>query len=128
MLSIKFEDLLRATLPERSGNVGWIGVSPRGDIYHVVVPVDTQIARGVMAGNCPTDGTPFGGYTNWLYFRCPPYEDTGRDVLELRYEQAGKTAVELIRWLSSRGVEASVEPDPRAGLQANGPGPQVSHP
>ncbi|MFC1835618.1 hypothetical protein ACFL2Q_12920 [Thermodesulfobacteriota bacterium] len=75
MLRIKLSDILRATLTVRSGNEGWIGVSATGDEYHVVVPVDRQIARGVMACNRPTDGTPFGGYSGWLYFRCPPYED-----------------------------------------------------
>ena len=44
MLRIKVQDVGRATLPVRSGNEGWIGVSPKGDDYHVVVPVDVQIA------------------------------------------------------------------------------------
>jgi hypothetical protein len=75
MLCIHVRDVRRATLPLRSGNEGWIGLSPSGDGYHVVVPVDAQIAKGVMACNWPTDGTPFGGYTGWLYFRCEPYDD-----------------------------------------------------
>ena len=119
MLKIKFQDIVRATLPVRSGNEGWIGVSPLGEAYHVVVPVDTQIARGVMACNVPEDGTPFGGYTKWLYFRCSPYEDAGDDNAELKYKQARETAGGLLKWLASLGVEASVEPDSEAGQPAS---------
>jgi len=111
MVKIKFSDLFRATLPVRSGNEGWFGVSPQGDAYHVVVPVDTQIARGVMACNRPTDGTPFGGYANWFYFRCPPCEYDGDDEVELtaaRMLRAGRTAGNLIAWLASYGVEGII--------------------
>lgn len=111
MLRVRFQDVLRATLPIRSGNEGWIGVSPKGDDYHVVVPVDLQIARGVMACNRPTDGTPFGGYARWLYFRCPPYEDEGKDDTLKRAEQAEKTSRELVRWLACYGIEAEYECD-----------------
>jgi len=106
MLRIRFQDVLRATLPLRSGNEGWIGVSPTGDDYHVVVPVDVQIARGVMACNRPTDGTPFGGYSGWLYFRCPPYEDAGADDENLRAIQARETSVKVVAWLGSFGISA----------------------
>jgi len=111
MLRVKFQDVVRATLPIRSGNEGWIGVSPRGDEYHVVVPVDVQIARGVMACNRPTDGTPFGGYAGWLYFRCPPYDDEGKDDKVERVKQARTTGEKLVRWLASYGIEAQCEPD-----------------
>jgi len=76
----------------------------------VVVPVDVQIARGVMACNRPTDGTPFGGYANWLYFRCPPYEDEGTDYELGRIEQARKTCEKLLQWLASYGIEAECDP------------------
>jgi len=109
MLRIKFHDLLRATLPVHSGNEGWIGVSPAGDQYHVVVPVDVQIARGVMAGNRPLDGTPFGGYTGWLYFRCPPYECEAQEDSELRSLRARATAADLVRWLAAYMIEAEIE-------------------
>jgi hypothetical protein len=111
MLYVKVRDIGRATLPSRCGNEGWIGVSPRGDGYHVVVPVDVQIARGVMACNRPTDGTPFGGYAGWLYFRCPPYADEGGDESVLREEQIRTTSEQLIRWLASYGIEAVVQAD-----------------
>jgi len=111
MLMISFQDLCRATLPFRSGNEGWIGFSPEGSSYHVVVPVDVQIARGVMACNRPTDGTPFGGYAGWLYFRCVQYDDSAArpsDEDRLRIDQARETADQLVEWLASCGVAAEV--------------------
>jgi hypothetical protein len=108
MLLIRFRDILRSTLPLCSGNEGWIGVASKGDDYHVVVPVDVQIARGVMACNRPADGTPFGGYTGWLYFRCPPYEDEAVDEVALREERARITAEQLTKWLASYGIRAEV--------------------
>ena len=110
MLRIKLIDIVRATLPLRSGNEGWIGVSPKGDEYHVVVPVDVQIAKGVMACNLPTDGTPFGGYTSWLYFRCPQYEEEGTDQEEatVRLARAEQTAQELLKWLKAYDIEAGL--------------------
>ncbi|MBI4962027.1 MAG: hypothetical protein HY913_02000 [Desulfomonile tiedjei] len=122
MLNIKFTDILRATLPIRCGNEGWIGVSPKGDDYHVVVPVDVQIARGVLACNRPSDGTPFGGYARWLYFRCPPYDDEGKDDSVERVGQARKTGEELVRWLASYGIDAECRPDasiPNSAARAN---------
>ncbi len=107
-MRIDFQDVIRATLPVGSGNEGWIGVSPSGDDYHVVVPVDVQIAKGVMACNLPTDGTPFGGYSGWLYFRCPPYEDDGIDVDAGKLDQACKTAGDLLNWLASYQIEATL--------------------
>jgi hypothetical protein len=113
MLKIAFHDLLRATLPIKSGNEGWIGISPRGDDYHIVVPVDRQLARGVMAGYRPDDGTPFGGYSGWLYFRCPPFEEPDEgagDSARLCVEQARQTARDLIAWLGTYDVEATLDP------------------
>jgi hypothetical protein len=114
MLRISFHDILRATLPRRSGNEGWIGVSPLGDEYHVVTPVDTQIARGVMACNRPTDGTPFGGYSGWLYFRCPPYDETtsGTDGdADLRTKAARQTAADLMLRLAAVEIDAGLVED-----------------
>ena len=109
MLHIKLQDIQRATLALRSGNEGWIGISPRGDEYHVVVPVDKQIARGVMACNRPTDGTPFGGYAGWLYFRCPPYEDRDGEENAQRDARVRQTAEELLLWLASHRLEACID-------------------
>jgi hypothetical protein len=111
MFVIAFNDVRRATLPVRSGNVGWIGVSPDGTDYHVVVPVDIQIARGVMACNRPDDGTPFGGYSGWLYFECAPYEDDGKDNPDLREQRARQTALQIVAWLKSYDIEVICEPE-----------------
>ncbi len=109
MLLIRIEDIRRATLPSRSGNEGWIGVSPTGDAYHVVTPVDVQLARGVMACNRPTDGTPFGGYSSWLYFRCEPYEDEEAPEQEACDRQVHKNATDLFNWLALYGIEAQLK-------------------
>lgn len=109
MLHIKLQDIWRATLPVSSGNQGWVGVSSKGDQYHVVVPVDAQIARGIMACNLPMDGTPFEGYARWLYFVCPPYEgsDSAEDTeCEARSRE---TAESLILWLAENGIEGCIE-------------------
>jgi hypothetical protein len=105
MITVKIEDVRRATLPLSSGNEGWIGVAPDGQEYHVVVPVDAQIAKGVMACNRPMDGTPFGGYTRWLYFRCVPYEDDGRLDRSVYDRQVEKNAADLIAWLRLYGIQ-----------------------
>ena len=73
-MRVNLSDFFRATLTEESGNTGFIGLAGDGLAYHVVVPVDAQIARGVKAGNRPADGTPFGGYTGWHYFECRPVQ------------------------------------------------------
>lgn len=109
-LNIKLSAVQRATLWTHSGNEGWIGVEPFGKAYHVIVPVDVQIARGVMACNKPTDGTPFGGYSNWIYFRCQPY-DSDIDNETLRLEQAKKNLSDLLARLAQYGVIAEPEHD-----------------
>jgi hypothetical protein len=112
MLCISYHDIQRATLPTRSGNEGWIGVSPDGTAYHVVVPVDRQIAKGVMACNLPKDGTPFGGYSGWLYFPCPNYDDNEFDPNESHtagVDRVKRTARELSQWLASYDIPAQVE-------------------
>ena len=38
-LSISLSDIYRATLAEDCGNEGYIGITPDGSSYHVVVPV-----------------------------------------------------------------------------------------
>jgi hypothetical protein len=110
-MRIRFSDIYRATLPFHSGNEGWIGLEPRGLEYHVVVPVDAQIAKGVMACNLPTDGTPFGGYSGWIYFRCITYVQNEGDNEEGRRLAAALQNTEaLIDFASSRGIALVIEP------------------
>jgi hypothetical protein len=104
-LKIKQSDLFRATLADTCGNIGYIGLAPGGSGYHVVVPVDLQLARGVKAGNRPDDGTPFGGYRNWKYFECPPYPVGERMARE---NQLKINARLLKAWAFARGIKIDV--------------------
>jgi hypothetical protein len=110
-LLIDPNDILRATLDEDCGNEGYIGIAPDGSRYHVVVPVDRQIARGIKAGNRPQDGTPFGGYKNWYYFCCPGYKRPDRhdeaEILKVRRKQSQINAQLLKAWAA--GIRIVVE-------------------
>lgn len=102
VLSVKRSDVLRATLADDCGNVGFLGIAPDGSGYHVVVPVDYQIARGVKAGLLPDDGTPFGGYHGWNYFECLPYSSDRPDA---RKEQTEINVRLLQAWAVGHGLE-----------------------
>jgi len=82
VLQIKLSDLFRATMAEGCGNEGYIGIAADGSQYHVVVPVDRQIARGLKAWIRTDDGTPFGGYKGWYYFACVPYVTSEQESCE----------------------------------------------
>lgn len=115
-LLVDFNDILRATLDDQCGNEGYIGISPDGQQYHVVVPVDLQIARGIKAGNCPVDGTPFGGYKDWHYFGClvfplPEKVDPGK-IQALRIAQAKANALLLKAWAAEWHIELELGPWP----------------
>ena len=101
-LIVKHSDIIRATLADHSGNSGFLGFAPDGSSYHVVVPVDNQIARGIKAGNKPGDGTPFGGYRDWHYFQCEPHQE---DSSAARESQAHANATVLRAWAAARNIE-----------------------
>ena len=105
-LRIRRSDILRATLPARCGNTGYLGFAADGSEYHVVVPVDEQIARGIKAGNRPDDGTPFGGYREWFYFQCHPHETDDSGAKEV---QAGTNAAVLIVWAAERNIQVEID-------------------
>jgi hypothetical protein len=109
MMTIDFNDILRATLDDKCGNEGYVGISPDGQRYHVVVPVDRQIARGIKAGNRPLDGTPFGGYKDWHYFGCLVFPLAGRvdpgEIQVLRIAQAQANALLLKAWAAELPIE-----------------------
>lgn len=113
-LMIKVSDLFRATLSNGCGNEGFIGVSGDGTRYHVVVPVDRQIARGLQAWVRPEDGTPFGGYDGWAYFPCLPYEglpESPQEDRRARMEKARENGM-LIRMMGeARGFAIRVLED-----------------
>ena len=102
VLTVKRRDILRATLADDCGNVGFIGVSPEGANYHVVVPVDYQLARSVKAGLLPDDGTPFGGYRGWNYFECLPFSPGRPDA---RDNQTDINSRMLETWAAHLGLE-----------------------
>ena len=112
VLLIDFKDIIRATLDEDCGNEGFIGIAPDGGRYHVVVPVDRQIARGVKAGNRPQDGTPFGGYKDWHYFCCPGYKRPAghheTEIQKIRIKQAGNNAQHLKAWAAGRQIAVKI--------------------
>jgi hypothetical protein len=114
VLQIHFNDLVRATLDEDSGNVGYLGLSPDGLRYHVVVPVDRQIARGIKAGNPVPEGPPFGGYKNWYYFCCPGYRRPDRyevkAIEKIRKEQALANARALMAWAAGLAITVEISP------------------
>ncbi len=103
---VKAGDIFRATLADNCGNIGYLGFAPDGSAYHVVVPVDAQIARGVKAGNRPSDGTPFGGYRAWRYFACPPF---AAGQAEGRRIQSEKNAEALSVWADRQGFDLVTE-------------------
>jgi hypothetical protein len=115
-VSIDFKEIVRATLDEECGNEGYIGLSPDGLRYHVVVPVDRQIARGLKAGNRPLDETPFGGYKDWRYFCCPGYNRPAKydadEIQKVRLKQAGVNAVFLKSWAERMNIPVEIKNRP----------------
>ena len=108
-LKVKLDDVFRATLSEDCGNLGYLGLAPDGGEYHVVVPVDLQLARGVKAGNRPDDGTPFGGYRGWHYFECRNHRAVGPETSsQERRRQTRANAEVLVSWAASLGLELEI--------------------
>jgi len=106
ILNVRRQDIYRATLSARTGNTGYLGFAPDGSDYHVVVPVDEQIARGIKAGNRPDDGTPFGGYRGWFYFQCRAHEtDDDGD----REAQASANTAVLLAWAALRKIDLEID-------------------
>jgi hypothetical protein len=104
-LDVQRSDLFRATLSESSGNGGYLGFAPDGSAYHVVVPVDPRLARGLKAWERPGDGTPFGGYRDWLYFQCDPYGDGAGEARDSRVEA---NARRLRNWAAAHALDLRV--------------------
>ena len=119
-LVIRLSDLFRATLSESCGNEGFIGIAPDGSEYHVVAPVDRQIARSLKAWERPDNGTPFGGYKRWNYFCCMTYPDRGGDSKidrQARLEKARENGWLLQKWGKGIGLEIWLKEDMDATAQ-----------
>ncbi len=110
-VQIRLSDLIRATLPDESGNEGYIGISPDGSAYHVVAPVDRHIARGLKFWERPTDGTPFGGYRGWHYFLCLTYPSHSSQGPDKHIETARENGCLLQKWALSQGIEMELLDD-----------------
>lgn len=106
-LAVKKSDIFRATLADDCGNLGYLGIAPDASAYHVVVPVDLQLARGVKAMNQPDDGTPFGGYRNWHYYECCPYSRS-TDGDPARQKQVASNAKLLTMWAKQFSLEIKI--------------------
>ncbi|NCP08065.1 MAG: hypothetical protein COZ70_12825 [Deltaproteobacteria bacterium CG_4_8_14_3_um_filter_51_11] len=104
-VQIRLSDLIRATLPEESGNEGYIGISPDGSAYHVVAPVDRLIARGLKFWERPDDGTPFGGFRGWRYFLCLTYPPPSGKGPDRHTETARENGYLLKKWALAQNIE-----------------------
>lgn len=113
VLEIRLSDLFRATLASDCGNEGYIGIAPDGSRYHVVVPVDRQISRGLKFWIRPDDGTPFGGYKDWHYFCCLTYEVPERKDAEqeVQLHCARENGWLIQKWAKALGLEITVIDD-----------------
>lgn len=107
VLHIKLSDLFRATMADDCGNEGFIGIAPNGSQYHVVVPVDRQIARGLKFWIKPDDGTPFGGYKGWHYFCCLTYvaQQSQEAEREAHLEKARENGWLIQKWGEGLGLK-----------------------
>lgn len=115
VLQIRLSDLFRATMAEGCGNEGYIGIAPDGSQYHVVVPVDRQIARGLKAWIQPDDGTPFGGYKGWRYFCCLTHvaHVNNAEERKARLAAATENGWLLRQWGQTNGLEIEIIEDMR---------------
>lgn len=71
---LSMEDMIRATLPSGWGYVGFLGVSPAGDSYHVLAPVEVDLAADIFIMALDGLAEPMGGRPGWRYYYCHTYE------------------------------------------------------
>lgn len=120
-LRLTLKDLIRATLPQGGGQMGFIGISPAGDEYHLLVPVDLDRAQVLSASSAPGRGLglgPLGARPGWLYLPCRTYQPPssclqGRPEAEAfiraRRAQALLTAAQIADWAEKRGWWVKLE-------------------
>ncbi|MFH1035476.1 MAG: hypothetical protein V1806_13285 [Pseudomonadota bacterium] len=118
-LRFRLNDLLRATLPQGQGWVGLVGVEPGGRDYHVLAPVELELALGLMRLGWAGQWRALGGRQGWHYRPCrayaPPPPGAGRppaaEFRAARLAQALATGRELVDWAGRWGWWASLERD-----------------
>jgi len=116
-LCFALADLLRATLPQGQGWVGLVGVDPEGQAYHVLAPVELELAWGMMRLGLMDQARELGGRPGWRYRLCrayaPPPPRRGQPPAEAfraaRRAQALATGRELLAWAGQRGWWASLD-------------------
>lgn len=72
-LVLALKDLVKATLPQGYGRVGFIGVAPAGEAYHVLSPVEMIWARAVSVWGAEGRLDQGGARLTWRYHLCRPY-------------------------------------------------------
>lgn len=119
-LKILLSDIFRATLAEDCGNEGYIGIAPDSSSYHIVVPVDRQLARGLSPMAKPENGTPFGGYKRWYYFCCLNHASNKADpelTKTKRLEKTRENAWLIQKWAKGLGLAIEIIDDLPETLQ-----------
>jgi hypothetical protein len=109
-LSFAVEDLVKATLPSGWGQAGFVGVSPGGDSYHVLVPVDLDLAEGTFRMALHGWAEPLGGRPGWRYYYCRTYDLPPKDrlpwleaLMEGRLRRAVHSGELLVSWARQQG-------------------------
>ena len=109
-LTFSLDDLVKATLPSGWGQAGFVGVSPKGDSYHVLVPVELDLASETFRMALDGWAEPMGGRPDWRYYYCRTYEPPPRDgrpwpdaLLAARQRQAKISGEMLVAWARRQG-------------------------
>jgi hypothetical protein len=107
---LSMNDIIRATLPRGWGYVGFLGVNPAGDSYHVMAPVEIDLAADVFIMALDGQAEPLGGRPGWRYYYCHTYEPPPQDgrpwpeALLVARRQRARHSGELFRaWARRQG-------------------------
>ena len=109
-MRFSMDDLVRATLPSGWGRAGFVGVSPGGESYHVLVPVELDLAADTFRLALEGWAEPMGGRPAWRYHYCRTYDPPPRDgrpwpdaLLAARRRQATRSGELLKAWARRQG-------------------------
>ncbi len=117
-LHFALEDLVRATLPSGWGQVGFVGVSPDGAAYHVLSPVEVDLASDMVLMALAGRAEFMGGRPGWRYHYCHTYQPPpGRErpgpeaMRAARRRRARHTGRMLVAWARRQGWWAELSED-----------------
>lgn len=109
-MRFSMDDLVRATLPSGWGRAGFVGLSPGGESYHVLVPVELDLAAAAFRLALEGWAEPMGGRPAWRYHYCRTYDPPPRDsrpwpdaLLAARRRQATRNGELLKAWARRQG-------------------------